>query len=159
MRKRIINSEEAFKNQNNLPDHNWLNIKYLASVEVTSEKENHPIEAALLHDQKSGWQASTQGKQVIRLIFDNPQRIQWIRLFFVENHFSRTQEYVLNYSEDGKTFQELLRQQWNFSPEGAPKEVEDFQVDITDVRTLELVIVPDINNNNAMASIERFWLA
>jgi hypothetical protein len=39
---------------------------------------------------------------------------------------------------------EIVRQQWNFSPEGATAEREDYRVALTEVTILELSIIPDI---------------
>jgi len=38
-------------------DAHWLNVEPLAQVEVTSEDATHPIEAALLQANASGWRA------------------------------------------------------------------------------------------------------
>jgi len=35
----------------------WLDLNKAASVEVSSEDESYPIEAALLADEKRGWRA------------------------------------------------------------------------------------------------------
>ncbi|MGA7047749.1 MAG: hypothetical protein WBA08_17965 [Candidatus Sulfotelmatobacter sp.] len=51
------------------------------------------------------------------------------------------------------SFREIVRQQWNFSPPGAIREVEDYGVEISDVTVLELVIVPDISRGAAHASL------
>ncbi|NOQ93796.1 MAG: carbohydrate-binding protein [Methylophaga sp.] len=157
MRKRIVNSVPQ---QNVDSDHEWLDIEKLAVVEVTSEDNKFPIESALLPGKVSGWRASDPGEQIIRLLFDNPQRLQWIRLNFEELGIERTQEYVLRWSPDGgQSYQEIIRQQWNFSPEGATSEVEDYQVELPAVTILELNINPDISEKNAFASIEELRLA
>ena len=157
MRKRIIDSAPQ---KDLTSDHNWLDIEKLAAVEVTSENDEFPVEFALLPGKASGWRASDPGEQLIRLLFDSPQRLQWIRLNFEELEIERTQEYVLRWSPDsGKTYQEIIRQQWNFSPEGATREVEDYQVDLPAVTILELIINPDISGRNVFASIEKFQIA
>ncbi|HEY7865261.1 MAG TPA: hypothetical protein VIC51_04600 [Psychromonas sp.] len=157
MRKIIINRDDK---QEIKPDQKWLDIEQIAVVEVTSEDEAFPIESALLPDKVSEWRASEQGKQVIRLIFDNPQRLQWIRLKFEELEFERTQEYVLRWSPDGgQTYQEIIRQQWNFSPEGSTCEIEDYEVDLPAVTVLELSINPDISERNVFASLNELRLA
>ncbi len=157
MRKRIITQimqEKAFS------DLEWLNVEGLAEVEITSEDVTHPIESALLPGQVSGWRAAEPGKQTIRILFDNPQRLQRIRLSFEELHAERTQEYVLCYSSDGgQTFQEIVRQQWNFSPQGASSETEDLNVDLSSVNVLELTIIPDISGREAYASLAQLRLA
>ena len=157
MRKRIVNSVPQ---QNVDSDHKWLDIEKLAVVEVTSEDNEFPIESALLPGKVSGWRASDPGEQIIRLLFDNPQRLQWIRLNFEELEIERTQEHVLRWSPDGgQSYQVIIRQQWNFSPEGATSEVEDYQVELPAVTILELNINPGISEKNAFASIEEFRLA
>jgi hypothetical protein len=157
MRKRIINSDEK---QNINSDQKWLDIEKIAVVEVTSEEEAFPIESALLPGKASGWRALGQGKQVIRLLFDNPQRLQWISLKFEELQIERTQEYVLRWSPDGgQSYQEIIRQQWNFSPEGATSEIEDYQVELPAVTIFELSIDPDISEGNTFASLKELRLA
>jgi hypothetical protein len=157
MRKRVINLDQ--KNTIH-PDQKWLDIEKLAVVEVSSEDAEFPIESALLPGKASGWRASDQGEQLIRLVFDNPQRLEWISLNFEEIAVERTQEYVLRWSADeGQSYQEIIRQQWNFSPEGATSEIEDYQVDLAAVTILELVINPDINERNTLASLEALRLA
>ncbi|MFT6986214.1 MAG: hypothetical protein ACJAT7_002035, partial [Psychromonas sp.] len=104
--------------------------------------------------------ACESGKQTIRLIFDNPQMLQWIRLNFEELEVERTQEYVLRWSVDGgKSYQEIVRQQWNFSPEGATSECEDYQVELPAVTVLELTINPDISNKHTIATLKRLQIA
>jgi hypothetical protein len=157
MRKRIIN---PIQQQTESSDHKWLDIEKIAVVEVTSEDAAFPIENALLKGKFSGWRASNTAKQTIRLLFDNPQKLQWIRLTFEELKIERTQEYVLRWSsDDGQSFHEIVRQQWNFSPEGATHQVEDYQVDLPAVTTLELSIKPDISGNSSVASLEQLLLA
>ena len=157
MRKRVI---KPVQKQNVYSDQNWLDLEKLAMVEVTSEDDSYPIENALLPDKALGWRASGLGEQTIRLIFDSPQEIQWIRLDFKESDFERTQEYVLRYSSDGdQSYQEIIRQQWNFSPEGATNEIEDYQVGLPVVTALELIINPDISAQLVVATLEQLRLA
>ena len=52
-------------------DQGWLDLNKAASVEVSSEDQNYPIESALLGDEKTGWRAAKPGTQTIRLIFDS----------------------------------------------------------------------------------------
>ena len=139
-------------------DQGWLNLEELAEVEVTSEEPEHPVEAALIPGTESGWRAALSGQQVIRLIFDKPQQIQRIWLRFVEKEVERTQEIVLRWSSDGKSFQEIIRQQWNFIPNSSVQEIEDFHVSLSGVALLELSIVPDKSRGDARASLADFRL-
>jgi hypothetical protein len=157
MRKRII---ETGQKQDSDSDHNWLDIERLAIVEVSSELDAFPVESALLPGKGPGWRASVPGKQIIRLVFDNPQRIQWIRLNFEEFETERTQEFGLRWSGDGgQSYQEIIRQQWNFSPAGATSEIEDYQLELAGVTILELSINPDISARNAFASLKELLIA
>ena len=157
MRKRIINPTQQ---QNVYSDQKWLDIERIAVVEVTSEDDAFPIDSALLPGKVSGWRASGSGKQTIRLLFDYPQKLQRIRLNFEELEIERMQEYVLSWSPDGgQSYQEIIRQQWNFSPKGATSEIEDYQVELPAVTILELSINPDISENKAFASLKQLRLA
>jgi len=137
-----------------------VNVAELAEVEITSEDVTHPIEAALQPGHASGWRAAEPGKQTIRLLFMRPQQLRRIQLSFVEPDTERTQEYVLRWSSDGgRSFHEVVRQQWNFSPRGAAREIEDHRVDLAGIIVLELSIVPDITGKAAFASLAQLRLA
>jgi hypothetical protein len=78
----------------------------------------------------------------------------------METRTERTQEYVLRWSPDGgQSYREIVRQQWNFSPEGTTSETEDHHVDLPAVTVLELSIIPDISGGNAIASLAQLLLA
>ncbi len=157
MRKRVV---APIAKQAPAWDEGWLNLDNLASVEVTSEDTDCPIESALLAGEKRGWRAAQPGSQTIRLIFDNPQRLRRIWLAFEDTEGSRTQEFVLRWSPDaGKSFHEIVRQQWNFSSPGGVREIEDYAVDLFDVTVLELIIVPDNSGGEARASLVKMRLA
>jgi hypothetical protein len=140
-------------------DEGWLDLDRAAVVEVTSEEKEYPVEAALISGEMRGWRASASGTQTIRLIFDEPQRLRRIALVFEETEAHRTQEFVLRWSSDGRSFREIVRQQWNFSPPDAMRESEEYQVQLSDVTVLELVIVPDIGREAARASLKRLRLS
>jgi hypothetical protein len=157
MRKRII---APVQNESAPINQDWLNLEQLAEAEITSEDASHPIESALLPEQTAGWRAAGPGKQTIRLLFAHPQRLQRIWLNFVETRTERTQEYVLRWSPDGgRSFREIVRQQWNFHPQGASSETEDHHVELPAVTVLELSIIPDISGETAIASLARLRLA
>ena len=157
MRKRLT----AAVQQDPLPsEQDWLNTEDLAEVELTSEDAEHPIEFALLPGKGSGWRAAEPGKQTIRLILERPQQIRRIRLCFLESVMERTQEYVLRWSaNNGQSFREVVRQQWNFSPNGTTSETEDYHVDLSGLTVLELCITPDISGANAYASLAQLRIA
>jgi hypothetical protein len=137
----------------------WLDLDGAAVVEVTSEDKEHPVESALVPGETRGWRAAASGTQTVRLIFDEPQRLTRIALAFEETETERTQEFVLRWSGDGgRSFREVVRQQWNFSPPNTSREVEEYQFDLTGVAVLELIIVPDISRGSAHASLKSLRL-
>jgi hypothetical protein len=94
-----------------------------------SETKDYPVESALLLSEICGWRAAGPGTQIIRLLFDRPQEVKRISLVFAETETTRTQEFVLRWSSDfGGSYQEIVRQQWNFSPPATVREVEDYSV-------------------------------
>jgi hypothetical protein len=133
----------------------WLDLERAATVEVTSEEENFPVESALVLGVTRGWRAAVSGTQTIRLVFDQPQRLRRISLAFEEHETTRTQEFVLRASSDGgRSFREVVRQQWNFSPPQTVRELQAYEVELTDTTVLELIITPDISGGMARASVK-----
>jgi hypothetical protein len=156
MKKRIIDDISA----NERPATTWLNLEALADVEITSESSEHPIEGALLSGTGRGWRAAKPGAQTIRLLFKKPQDINRVHLIFLESAIKRTQEYVLRGSNDeGQSWNEIVRQQWNFSPDGSMRETEDHTLALSGVTALELIITPDISGQRAFASLEKLRIA
>jgi hypothetical protein len=153
MRKRVMERVAPM-------DEGWLDLQRLAEVELTSEDPAYPIDAALIPGAGSGWRASHPGEQTIRLLFREALRVRRIQLVFQEEQQERTQEFVIRWSaEADSSYREIVRQQYNFSPHGATREVEDFAVDLPDVTALELKIVPDIGRREAYASLARLRIA
>jgi hypothetical protein len=157
MIKRIIGPDT--KDISSTTEH-WLNLDALAQVEVTSEEVAHPVESGLLPKSESGWRAAQPGPQTVRLVFDQPQRIKHLHLEFHEHEFGRTQQFVLRCSSNGgRSYREIVRQQYNFSPPDTTREHEDYPVDLEGVTNLELSIVPDISGGPARASLGQLRLA
>jgi hypothetical protein len=157
MRKRLIT---PIPQASTPDDEGWLDLDRAAVVEVTSEEKEYPVESALVSGEMWGWRAADSGTQTIRLIFDEPQRLRRISLVFEETETERTQEFVLRWSPDGgRSFREIVRQQWNFSPPNTMREIEDFRVDLSGITVLELVIVPSISRGAARASLKSLRLS
>lgn len=157
MRKRIIGHGPR---DISAAEPGWLDLERLAQVEITSEDVDYPIESALIPGAGPGWRAAQPGEQTIRLLFDKPRRLRRIHLVFQEDEQDRTQEFVLRWSPDGgQSYREIVRQQYNFSPPVAAREVEDYDIDLDGVTALELSIVPDISGGSARASLAQLRLA
>jgi hypothetical protein len=141
-------------------DQAWMDVDRIASVEISSEDSDYPIESALLLEGKRGWRAANPGAQTIRLIFDQPQRLRRILLVFEDTENNRTQEFVLRWSRDiESSFREIVRQQWNFSQPDSVRETEGYAVELSEVKVLELMIVPDKNGGEVRASLTSLRLA
>jgi hypothetical protein len=157
MRKLIINRDSE-----NVPptNENWLDLEPLVQVEITSEDMGHPIESALIPGRGSGWRAAGSGEQIIRFLFDKPQKLQRIHLLFCEDQQERTQEIVLRWSPNhGQSYREIVRQQYNFSPLATTREMEDYRIDLDGVTALELRILPDMRGGSAYSSLAELFLA
>jgi hypothetical protein len=145
LRKKIINKQEAALPS--APVHEELDIARIATVHLTSESSEFPIENAF--DEHSGpggthWIAPDPGDQVLILQFDVPQTIHEILMEAEELEVSRTQEVELFLSSDsGSSYREVLRQEYNFSPPGTTFEREIWSVPAEGVTHLRIEIKPD----------------
>lgn len=157
MRKQII---EPNLDNTSSADQGWLDLTQLAQVELTSEDPACPIEGALDLRGETGWRAALVGKQSIRIVFDEPRSIRRIKLLFEEEQHPRTQEFVLRWSSDqGRTYQEIVRQQYNFSLPQSTRELEDYYVNLDGVTTVELTIIPNIQQDDIPASLSHLRIA
>ncbi len=157
MRKRLITqTAETVRSR----VEGWLDVERAAIVEITSEEEDYPVESVFVSEETRGWRAAKPGTQTIRLVFDQPHSLKQISLVFEENETARTQEFVLRWSSDGgDSFREIVRQQWTFSPPQTMREVEEYQVDLSNVSVLELIIVPNVSGGAARASLKSLRLS
>lgn len=135
----------------------WFDLAAMCEVQVSSEDPEHPVEHAL-EPREEGWRAGEPGPQTLRLVFDSPQSIRRIRVRFDEPEAARTHEFRLSWSgEGGAGPAEIVRQQWNFSPQGAKQEVENYDVLLDGVKVLQLEIVPDVSSPNAATASLSEW--
>src|SRR5437667_5273128 len=157
MRKRLITpTPETVRSR----AEGWLDVERAASVEITSEEKDFPVESIFVSGETRGWRAAEPGPQPIRLVFDQSQKMKQISLVFEENEIARTREFVLRWSSDGgDSFREIVRQQWNFSPPQTAREVEEYQVELSSVTILELSIVPNTSGGPARASLKSLQLS
>jgi hypothetical protein len=138
----------------------WIRLDEAAEIEITSEADGHPVEAALMPGDARGWLAGGPGPQTIRILFNEPRPVQQVRVVIEENTRERTQQFVLRAAASpGGAWRELARQQFNFSPGGASREHEDYVLRLPAVAALELTIVPDISGGDARASLQQLRVA
>jgi hypothetical protein len=138
-------------------------IAAVATVQVTSEQADHPIDNAFDESRGPGgtrWLADTPGEQTVTLVFDRPQTIRQIRVEVEELAVSRTQELSVSVSSDGaRTYRELVRQEFNFSPPGTSFERELWSVSADAVTHLRLEIKPDKGGRIGRATLTSLAVA
>jgi hypothetical protein len=86
--------------------------------------------------------------------------VRRIQLHFLEPELERTQEFSVRWSSaEGGPTKEIIRQQWNFSPTGSTREVEDYEVSLDGVAVLELAITPDLTRRETPATLAKWRVA
>src|SRR4029077_13617497 len=63
---KIMRKRRTISESRSVSDQAWLNLETAATLELTSEDEHHPIEAALSSRGPRGWRAAGPGPQTIR---------------------------------------------------------------------------------------------
>ena len=158
MRKRIVGPSRVSGRPQTRQG--WLDLEQIATIEVTSEEPNFPIDSVFNSVDGVGWRASQKGLQHVRIIFDQPVTLRRIQLHFVEPELERTQEFSIRWSSaEGGPTKEIIRQQWNFSPTGSTREVEDYEVSLDGVAVLEVAITPDLTRGEAPATLAKWLVA
>jgi hypothetical protein len=139
-----------------------IDIAAVATVQVTSEAPEHPIDFAFDGRRGRGgtrWLAGEPGEQIVILAFDKPQTIRQVLLEIEEPDVSRTQELQLSLSFDsGRTYREVLRQEYNFSPPSTTFEWEEWTVPADGVTHLRLAIKPDKGGKPSRATLTALFL-
>ncbi|MBF0287448.1 MAG: carbohydrate-binding protein [SAR324 cluster bacterium] len=132
----------------------WINLESIMQVQVISEVGAYAL------DPISGWRAGHPGKQTLRFIFKEPLKLRRIRLVFEETELERAQQFLLRWSSKSTdSYQDIITQQYNFSPSGSICEEEEYEVDLDGAVSLELQIDPDIHGSEAFASLKQIQLA
>jgi hypothetical protein len=140
-----------------------IDIAAAATVWVTSEAPDCPVDHLFDHQRGPGasrWMAAEPGEQRVILAFDAPQRIRTVSVEVEEQYVSRTQELQVSLSRDGgQTYQEVLRQEYHFSPPGTTFEREDWAVAAEGVTHLQLWIKPDKGGKPCRATLTALVLS
>jgi hypothetical protein len=151
MRKHLLDRLPESGHKEGIP------IASLATVFISSEETDHPIENAF--DQHRGpggtrWVAGEDGEQTVILAFDTPQPIGQVAVEFEERDVYRTQEIQVAVSNDGGvTYREVCRQEFNFSPDSTTFEREEWAITRKDITHLRLWIKPDKGGKACRATL------
>jgi hypothetical protein len=138
-------------------------VAEVATVQVSSEQGNYPIDNVF--DSRRGpggsrWIADEPGEQTLILVFDRPQTIRRVSLEVEELSVSRTQELSASVSSDGgRTYRELVRQEFTFSPPSTSFEREVWSVVAEGVTHLRIDIKPDKGGRVGQATLTSLSLA
>ena len=142
-----------------------IDVAGCASIAYSSEDPAHPLEN--LFDGRSGpgvtrWMSARPDTiEHIVLEFDQPQTIARLVYEVEEAMRERTQELRVEVSEDGgRTYRQILVQEYTFSPRGATYQCQDQRFDLRRVTHLRLTIVPNKNGSGTAtaASFATFGL-
>ncbi len=134
-----------------------------ATIAYTSEDSAHPIDA--LFDDSGGpdgtfW-ASERANVTEQIIveFDRPRSISRLVYEVAEARVERTQEIRLAVSSDeGRTFRQVLVQEYSFSPRGATFQREEVRLGASDVTHLRFTVVPNKSGSGkaTLTSVQLF---
>jgi len=138
-------------------------VAEVATVQVSSEQSDHPIDNVFDRSHGPGgsrWIADGSGEQTLILVFDYPQTIRKVGLEVEELSVNRTQELSVSVSSDGgRTYRELVRQEFTFSPPSTGFEREVWSVAAEGVTHLRLDIKPDKGGRVGQATLTSLTLA
>ena len=129
-----------------------IDIASCATIAYSSEDPAHPVEHLL--DGRSGpgatrWIGSRPDviEQIV-VEFDQLQTISRLVYEVEEAVRERTQEVRVEVSEDrGRTYRQLLVQEYTFSPRGATYQREEQRLNLHQVSHLRLTIVPNMSGS------------
>jgi hypothetical protein len=125
----------------------WLDLDAVADVTIVSAGRRVARARPL-------WSAEIPGEQTIEIHFRHGTSVRRLRVVSSEAEQARTQEMTIWASlHRGERHREVVRQQFNFSPHGATQEVEEYAVQLDDVSTIQLRIVPSIDGRPAVARV------
>jgi hypothetical protein len=144
LRKRLI-SEQSSTSPERLGE---IDIAGEATIAYSSENPDHPLEHLIdRHFGRGGtrWAGARQDTtERIVLEFDHPQRISRLVYEVEECWQERTQEVRVEVSTDhGRTYRQVLAQEYTFSPQGATFQHEDLRLDLAAITHLGLTVVPN----------------
>jgi hypothetical protein len=144
IRKRLISEPGSISSE----EPGEIDLASQAMVAYSSEDSAHPVEHLLdghCGPDATRW-ASDRPDTTERIVFefDRPQSISRLAYEVEERSLKRTQEVRVEVSCDhGRSYRQVLVQEYNFSPEGATFQHEELRFDLTEITHLRLTIVPN----------------
>lgn len=131
----------------------WLDLEAVADVTIVAGGRR--VERSL-----GAWSVDRPGEQLIEVRFHRPTSVGRLRVVLSEVEQSRTQEMTIWASlHRGERHREVMRQQFNFSPNGATEEVEEYGLQLEEVSAIQVRIVPSIDGRPAIARVRELRVA
>lgn len=131
----------------------WLDLDAIAEVTILAGGRT-------TRRSPGAWLADCPGEQTIDVRFHEPTSLARISVICSDVEQSRTQEMTVWASlHRGEQHREIVRQQFNFSPNGATKEVEEYALQLEAVSAIQVRIVPSIDGQRAVARLNELRLA
>ena len=144
VRKRLLPKEgenaAAFAGEIDIASH--------AVLAYTSDDPDHPIDNLIdgQYGRGSTFWAGAAPDTLERIIveFDRPQSVSWMIYEVEDSVCARTQEVSVEVSLDGgRTYRQILVQEYTFSPDGATFQREVQRLSLPPISHLRLTVVPD----------------
>jgi F5/8 type C domain len=144
VRKRLLPKE----GENPAASAGEIDITSHAVLAYTSDDPDHPIDNLIdgHYGRNSTFWASANPNTIERIIveFDHPQSVSWMVYEVEDCECARTQEVSVEVSLDGgRTYRQMLVQEYTFSPDGATFQREVQRLNLPPISHLRLTIVPD----------------
>lgn len=145
IRKRLMSEQSSAAPQERPGE---IDIARQATLTYSSEDPDHPLEYLIDGHRGRGatrW-AGARPNETERIVleFDHAQRISRLVYEVEEGRQERTQEVRVEVSSDhGRTYRQVLAQDYTFSPQGATFQHEDQRLDLSAITHLSLTIVPN----------------
>jgi F5/8 type C domain len=144
IRKRLM-SERSLRTPQSVGE---IDIPSRATFAYSSEDPAHPVEHLIDGHCGQGsthWaSARTNASEQIMLEFDLPQQISRLVYEVEECRRERTQEVRVEVSSNqGRSYRQVLVQEYTFSPQGATFQHEELVLNLPAITNLRLTIVPN----------------
>ena len=125
-----------------------IDIASRAVLAYTSDDPDHPIEHLIdgYNGRDSTFWAGAKPNTMERIVveFDQPQSVSWMIYEVEDCACARTQEVSVEVSSDGgRTYRQVLVQEYTFSPAGATFQREVQRLNLPPISHLRLTIIPD----------------
>jgi hypothetical protein len=158
LRKRLMSEQSSTPPERS----GEIDIATHATLGYSSEDPDHPLEHLIDGHCGPGatrWaSARPNATERILLEFDHPQGISRLVYEVEEGRQERTQEVRVEVSSDhGRTYRQVVAQEYTFSPQGATFQLEDLRLDLPAITHLSLTIVPN-KGGSGVATLTSFRL-